>query len=157
LNQCTTCKGKLDQHVTRFPGSVRIWPSTIRISRGPHIPTFHEVIDRVGQSHCSREKGIPDCILSTPADRSVGPHPVSQPLTTIEVVEKATQQATRLTWPIYQHVIGTFNACSRETTHRSLNDTGGGYSLGGAGFLHTTPRSSQPVVSTFHLSAPPGL
>jgi hypothetical protein len=49
------------------------------------------------------------------------------------------QLATRLTGPIYQHTINTFNTCSREPTHRSLTDTGGGYNLGRANFSHTTP------------------
>jgi hypothetical protein len=50
-----------------------------------------------------------------------------------------------------------FNTCSRGPTHRSLTDTGGGYNLEGVDFSHTTPRSSQPVVSTFHLRALPSL
>jgi hypothetical protein len=66
-------------------------------------------------------------------------------------------QATRLTGPIYQHVISTFNTCSRGLTHRSLTDTGGGYNLRGAFFSYTTPWPSQPTVSTFHLKAPPDL
>jgi hypothetical protein len=36
-NRCTPCRGKPDQHTTRFPCSVRVWSKTIRISRGPHI------------------------------------------------------------------------------------------------------------------------
>jgi hypothetical protein len=59
--------------------------------------------------------------------------------------------------PYHQHVIGTFNTCSQEPTHQSLTDTAGCYNLRGAGFLHTTPRPSQSVVSPFHLRAPPGL
>jgi hypothetical protein len=59
--------------------------------------------------------------------------------------------------PYHQHVISTFNTCSRGPTHRSLIDRGGGYSLEGAGFPYTTPRPSQPTVSPFHLRAPPGL
>jgi hypothetical protein len=66
-------------------------------------------------------------------------------------------QLHQLTGPIYQHAIGTFNGCSRWPTHRSLIDTGRGYNLGGAGFSDTTPRPSQPAVSTFHLRAQPGL
>jgi hypothetical protein len=42
-------------------------------------------------------------------------------------------------------------------THRSLTDTGGGYSLEGAGLPQTTLRPSQPMTSTFHLRAPPDL
>jgi hypothetical protein len=33
-------------------------------------------------------------------------------------------QLHQFTVPIYQHVIGTFNACSRGPTHRLLIDTG---------------------------------
>jgi hypothetical protein len=36
-----------------------------------------------------KKKGTLDYILGMPADRSKGPHPVSLPPTTIEVVEKA--------------------------------------------------------------------
>jgi hypothetical protein len=50
-----------------------------------------------------------------------------------------------------------FNTCSRGPAHQPLTNTGGGYNLGGAGLPHTTPRPSQPVVSTFNLRAPPGL
>jgi hypothetical protein len=57
----------------------------------------------------------------------------------------------------HQHVIDTFNTYSRSPIHRSLTDTCGGYNLRGVGLPHTTPRPSQPVVSTFHLKAPPGL
>jgi hypothetical protein len=56
----------------------------------------------------------------------------------------------------HQHAIGTFNTCSTRPTHRSLTDTGGGYILEGAGFLHTTLRSSQSTVSPFHLQVSPG-
>jgi hypothetical protein len=58
--------------------------------------------------------------------------------------------------PYHQHAIGTFKTCSRGPTYRSLTNTGGGYNLGGTSFPHTTPRPSQPAVSTFHLRAPPG-
>jgi hypothetical protein len=57
----------------------------------------------------------------------------------------------------HQHAIGMFNTCSREPTHRSLTDTGGGYNLEGAGFPHTTLRPSQSIVYPFHLRAPPDL
>jgi hypothetical protein len=57
-NRCTPYRGKLDQHVTHFPRSVRVWSRTIRISSGPHIATFHIVINRVEQGHCSWEKGL---------------------------------------------------------------------------------------------------
>jgi hypothetical protein len=37
-----TMQRKLDQHITHILRSVHVWSSTIRISRGPHIATFHE-------------------------------------------------------------------------------------------------------------------
>jgi hypothetical protein len=57
----------------------------------------------------------------------------------------------------HQHVMGTFNTYSQGLTHRSLIETGMGYSLEGAGIAHTTPRPSQLTVFRFHLRAPPGL
>jgi hypothetical protein len=66
-------------------------------------------------------------------------------------------QASRLTGPIYQHVIGMFNTYSWGPTHRFLTDTCKGYNLGGVGFPHTPPQPSQWTVSTFYLRAPPGL
>jgi hypothetical protein len=57
-NRCTPCRGKPDQHETCFPRSVHVWFKTIRISRGPHIATLREVVNRVEQGHCYREKGL---------------------------------------------------------------------------------------------------
>jgi hypothetical protein len=57
-NRCTPYRGKSDQHATRFPCSVGIYPSTICISRGPRIATFCKVINNDGQSHCSQQKGL---------------------------------------------------------------------------------------------------
>jgi hypothetical protein len=51
--------------------------------------------------------------------------------------------------PYLQHVIGTFNTCSRGLTHQSLTDTGGSYNLGGAGFPHHSLRPSQPTLLRF--------
>jgi hypothetical protein len=48
-------------------------------------------------------------------------------------------QLHQLTGHIYQHAISMFNTCSRGPTQRSLIDTGEGYNLEGADFLHTTP------------------
>jgi hypothetical protein len=50
---------------------------------------------RDDSNRCSApEKQAPDYIPSTPVDRSMGPHPVSLPLTTREAVEKATKLST---------------------------------------------------------------
>jgi hypothetical protein len=53
-----TLQGKPDQQATCFPCSVRVWSMTTRISRGPHITTLREVINRVEQGNCSWEKGL---------------------------------------------------------------------------------------------------
>jgi hypothetical protein len=58
-NRYTPCRGKPDQHVIHFLFLVRIWPSTIHILCGPHIATFHEVVNRIEQIHCPQEEGLP--------------------------------------------------------------------------------------------------
>jgi hypothetical protein len=57
-NRCTPYRGKPDQHATRFPRSVRVWPKTIRISRGPHITTLRIIINRFEQIHYTWEEGL---------------------------------------------------------------------------------------------------
>jgi hypothetical protein len=159
-NWCTLCRGNPDQYATRFQHLVRVWFLIIRISCGPRIATFHEVVNSGGQSHYSREKGLPtQSTARRLTDLWIRTQFLSQDnhwscggKTTL-----CWRQATRLTGPIYQHAIGTFNTCLWGLTHRSLNNTGGGYNLGGADFPYTTPRPSQPTVSTFHLRVPPDL
>jgi hypothetical protein len=58
-NQCTPCRGKLDQCATHFPRSVHVWSKTIHISCGPHIVTLHETPTDLDGSHCSWEKELP--------------------------------------------------------------------------------------------------
>jgi hypothetical protein len=50
------------------------------------VAIFHGVVNNVGQSYHFQEKGTPDYIPSTSADRSTGPHPISLPLTAVEAV-----------------------------------------------------------------------
>jgi hypothetical protein len=106
-------------------------------------------------------KGVPDTIHSTSADRSMGLYPVSllsQPMKQWgQSHASIDDMLLGLLGTYHQHTIGTFNTCSWGPTHRSLTDTGGSYNLRGAGFPHTTLRPSQPVISPFHLRAPPGL
>jgi hypothetical protein len=71
-----------------------------------------------------------------------------------EVSAKWCHSYINLLGPYHQHVIGTFNTCSWGPTHRSLTDTGGGYSLQGVGFPHATPRPSQPMVLPFPPKGP---
>jgi hypothetical protein len=82
-NRCTPCRRKLHQHATWFPHSIHVWHSTIHISCGPHIASFREIIKSDGQSHAP-EKRAPDTIHSMPADRPVGPYPVSLPSQPLE-------------------------------------------------------------------------
>jgi hypothetical protein len=56
--------------------------------------------------------------------------------------------------PYLQHVISTFNTCSRGPTYRSLTNTSGGYNLGGADLPHHTPWPSQAMVFHFPPKGP---
>jgi hypothetical protein len=137
-----TLQGKTrpTHHTLSF--SVRVWSSIIRISLGPRIATFCVVINRLEQVHCPREEGLS---TQSTARRLTNLWVHIQLLShnnswsSGEKLIFCWQPATRFTGPIYQHAIGTFNTCLRGPTHRSLTDTGGDYSLGGASFLHTTP------------------
>jgi hypothetical protein len=155
-----TLQGKPNEHATRFPRSVRVWSTTIRISRGPHIVTFHTVINRIEQIHCTREEGLPT--------QSTTWRP-SDPQVRTQFLSHNSQGAVRksqalvdnrllgLPGPYHRHAIGTFNTCSRGPTKRSLIDTGGGYNLRGAGLPHTHSPTFPTSCPHFPLVAPPGL
>jgi hypothetical protein len=134
---------KPDPHATHFPRSVSVWPSTIRISRGTRISTFHVAVNRFEQIHCPGEQWL---LTQSIARRLTDPWVRTQLLShnsqwsSGEKSSFCWQPAARLTGPIYQHVVGTFNTCSWGPTHRSLTDTGGGYNIGGVGFSYTTAR-----------------
>jgi hypothetical protein len=100
---------KPDQHATCIPLSARVWSQTIRISRGQRIATFHVVVNRVKQGHCSREKGSRHNLhhVGWPIYRSV---PSFSPKIVIEAVgEKLIiWLATRLTGhisPVYDRYV----------------------------------------------------
>jgi hypothetical protein len=159
-NQCTPYRGKPDEHATRFPLTVNVWSTTICISHGPHITTFHTVINRFEQIHCTREERLPtQSTARRPSDLWVRTQLLSH--NTNRAVGKSQASVDNLLLglpgPYHWYAIGTFNTCSRGPTHRSLTDTTGGYNLRDAGFSCTTPRPSRPAVSPFHLRAPPGL
>jgi hypothetical protein len=155
-----TLQGKPNQHATRFPHSVRVWSTTIRISRGPHIATFHTVTNRFEQIHCTREEGLP---TQSTARRPSDPRVYTQLLSHNSqraVGEKSTpvdNWLLGLPGPYHQHTIGTFNTCSRGPTERSLIDTGEGYNLGGAGLPHTHSPTFPTSCPHFSLMAPPCL
>jgi hypothetical protein len=58
-NRCTPCRGKPDQHATRFPHLVYVLSQTVCISRGPFIATFHTVVNRFEQVNYTREEWLP--------------------------------------------------------------------------------------------------
>jgi hypothetical protein len=159
-NWCTPCMGKPDQHATRFPRSVHVWSMTIRISHGPHIVTFHTVVNRFEQTHCTREEGLPSQSTSRrPSDLRVCTQLLSH--NSQRAVRKSQAPVDNrllgLPDPYHRHAISMFNTCSRGLTERSLIDTGGGYNIGGVGLPHT----HSPIFPTncphFSLMAPPGL
>jgi hypothetical protein len=97
-----TLQWKPNQHATRFPRSVRVWSTTIRISCDPHIATFHTVINRFEQIHCTREEGLP---TQSTARRSSDPWVRTQLLSIIAKeqwgkVNSCGQLTSRLTGPI---------------------------------------------------------
>jgi hypothetical protein len=158
-NRCVPCRGKPDQYDTyashtsprmlsaRFPRVVPV--------RG----NLSWVVDRVGQSHCSWEKGL---LTQSTARQLIDPWAHTQFLSRANQWSSGESQTSvdmllGLSGPYHRHAIGMLNTCSWALTHRSLTDTGGGYNFGGVDFLHTTPRPSQPVLPTFHLRALSGL
>jgi hypothetical protein len=111
-NRCTPWKRKPDQHVTRFPSSVRVWSMTIRISRDPHrreegLPTQSTAPEKKGSRHNPQYTGRPI--------RRV----VSNffPTTVNGAVEKNQASVDNrlivLLGSYHRHAIGTFNTCSR--------------------------------------------
>jgi hypothetical protein len=63
-------------------------------------------------------------------------------------------QLHQLTGPITPACNRYVKSCSRGPTHQSLTDIGGGYSLEGAGFPHTTPRPFKPMIHPFPPKGP---
>jgi hypothetical protein len=133
---------------------------TIRISRGPHIATFHTTVNRFEQIHCTREEGL---LTQSTARRSSDPRVRTQLLShnNQRAVRKSQapidNQLLGLPGPYYRHAIGTFNTCSREPTEQSLIDTCGDYNLRGAGLRCTHSPTFPTSCPHFPLVAPPGL
>jgi hypothetical protein len=120
-----------------------------------YVATFHESSTILNRVIAPERKEL---LTTSPARRVIDmwiPIQFLSPLTTIEAVEKAKNllmiSYISLMGLYLQHVISTFNACSRVPIHRSLTDAGGGYNLGDVGFLHHTPRPSQVTVLRFPL------
>jgi hypothetical protein len=100
-------------------------------------------------------KRAPDTTHNTMADWSVGLYPPEPAIKAVGVKPPSIDgMLLSLLGPYHQHVIGTFNTCSRGPTHWSLTNTGGGYNLGDAILPHYTPRPSQPTVLHFPPKGP---
>jgi hypothetical protein len=128
-NWCTSCKEKPDQHDMyashvnpRTPGVRFLWSVPVRGNPS-------RVTDRVGQSHCSREYGLP---TQSTAYQLTDPWFRTQSLSRANQWNSGESQTSidgrllGLPGSYHQHAIGTFNTCSRVATPRSLTDTGGG-------------------------------
>jgi hypothetical protein len=129
-NRCTPYRGKPDQH------------DTYASQASPRIPSVRFLWAVPVRDNLSR------VINSTSADRSAGSYPVSLPSQPLKQWRKSNIYHNRLlSLPslYHQHAIGTFNTCSRGSTHLSLIDIGEGNNLGGAGLPRTvTPRVPNP-------------
>jgi hypothetical protein len=132
----------------------------MRISRGPHIATFHTVVNGFDQIHCTREEGLP---TQSTARRPSDPRVRTQLLSHNSQRAVGKSQAPvdnrllGLPGPYHPHAIGTFNTCSRRPTKRSLIDTGGGYNLGRDGLPHTHSPTFSTSCPHFPLVVPPSL
>jgi hypothetical protein len=118
------------------------------------------VINRVGQSHCSWEKGL---LTQSTARRLTFPRVHTYFLSRANQWSSGKSQTSinsrllGLPGPYHRYAISTFNTCSWGSTHRSLTDIGGGYNLGGA-CLPCTHKSTFPSSCLhFPLRASPGL
>jgi hypothetical protein len=135
-----------------LPTPVCICPAYASCGRSLYVATFRETLTDLDWSHCSREKGL----LSQSTARRLTDLQVHTQLlcrasqwSTGRKPSSCRWPTTRFTRPISPACDRTFNTYSQVSTHWSLTDICGGYNLGGAGFPHTTPWRSQPVVSPF--------
>jgi hypothetical protein len=133
-------------HMTRtLSALVHIRHSYGSCGQSPYVATFHGVINNVGQGYCSRGKGTLDYNPNTPANWSVGPHPIPPPPHSHWSSRGKTKYLFPTSYigllgPYHQDMISMFNTCSWGPTHRSLTETGGRYNLGGASYPHPSPR-----------------
>jgi hypothetical protein len=159
-NQCILYRGKPDQHdmyashtSPRTPGVRFLWAVPVH----GNLPW---AADRVGRSHCSREKGLS---TQSPARRLTDPRVRTQFLSRAIQWSSGERQISinsrllGLSGPYHQHAFGTFNTCSWGTIERSLIDTGGGYNLEGASLPHTHSLTFPTSCLSFPLVALPGL
>jgi hypothetical protein len=138
-----TLQGKTRQHATRFSHSVHIWSKTIRISCGPHITTFHTIVNNDRQSHCSREKGL---LTQCPAWWLIDPWVHTQFLS--QASHWSGGGKATLCWQQITRLIGHINTSIRSV--RSILAHGGQP----IGPLLTQARATTLNVLVFHIPLP---
>jgi hypothetical protein len=132
LNRCTPYRGKPDQHDTYASHTSPHMPGVRFLRAVPVRGNLSWVINRFGQSHCSRGKGLP---IQSTARRLTDPWIHTQFLSRANQWSSGESQTSinsrllGLLGPYYQHAIHTFNTCSWVSTPRSLTDTGSGYHI----------------------------
>jgi hypothetical protein len=159
-NRCTPYRRKPDQYATCFPCLVCVRSTTIRFSRGPHITTFHTVINRFEQIHCTREEGRPtQSIACQPSDPRVRTQLLSHN-SQWSSGEKSSfywQPTTRLTGPILPTCDWYVQYLLAGANPMVLNRHRRGYNLGGAGFPCTHSPTFPTSCPRFPLVTPFGL
>jgi hypothetical protein len=130
LNQCTPYRGKPDQHDMYASHASPRTPGICFLRAVPVCGNHSRIADRVGQSHCSQEKGI---LTQSTARRLTNPWVCTQFLSWANQWSSGERQTfidstlLGLPGPYHRHAIGTFKTCSQVPTPWSLIDTGGGY------------------------------
>jgi hypothetical protein len=159
-NRCTPYRGKPDQHDMHTSHTSPRTPSVRFLRAVPVRGNLPRATDRVGRSHCSREKGLP---TQSPARRLTDQRVHTQFLSRANQWSSGESQTSinsrllGLPGLYHRHAIGTLDTCSWGPTERSLIDTGRGYNLGGAGLPHTHSPTFPTSCLPFPLVAPPGL
>jgi hypothetical protein len=131
-NRCIPHRRKSDQHhryachaSPRTPGVSLLWAVSVH-------GNLLWVADRVGQSHCSEEKGL---LTQSIARLLADPWVCTQFLSRANQWRSGKSQTSvdskllGLPDPYHQHAIGTFNTCSWVPIPQYLTDTGGCYNI----------------------------
>jgi hypothetical protein len=159
-DRCTPYRKKSDQHDMYASHTSPHTPGVCFLWAVPVCGNLSRVVNRVRQSHCSREKWFPtQSTTRRLTDLRIRTQFLSwtSQWSSGESHTSINSRLLGLPDPYHRYAIGTFNTCSHGPTHRSLTDTGGGYNLGGVSF----PRTHSPTFSTsclpFPIVAPSGL
>jgi hypothetical protein len=127
LNRCTPCKRKPDQYDT-YASHTSLRMSNVHGLRAVPVCGNHSrVTDRVGQSHCSWEKGL---LTQFTAHRLTDLWVRTQFLSRANQWRSGESQTSidSMLLGLPGHITSMWsNTCSQVSTPRSLTDTSGGY------------------------------